>query len=337
MPAHSRRVSLPIAYRWIATCSKKGNQSLAWAKYSNTKVCADLPSSAIGSFLLQCCVQACLFFHIQYLTWSSIDVLLALQRLFVFRLLPSFSSASSSFLPLSSSTLDRHSSHHSHSFATRLAADSSPRQTCAPRLTEILRKQKTSGAVDNMKHFTGRVVALATFVASVHALNGIVAPANISADTKFEVTFENANSDQYRVYLAAALAGVNGPTCKFVAASPRFSCTKKSASPNKESHRLPHQLDFSQEPTQQPLHPRERRTISKLLFHRRRRPNHRPRRHLQQPLRPQRRDRKLLGIRKQARRLALLECRRPPLHRLRVRSRVRHGFVSGQFDREGCF
>lgn len=77
-----------------------------------------------------------------------------------------------------------------------------------------------------MKHFTGRVVALATLTASVHALNGIVAPANISADTKFEVTFENANSDQYRVYLAAALAGVNGPTCKF-AASLRFSCTKK--------------------------------------------------------------------------------------------------------------
>lgn len=77
-----------------------------------------------------------------------------------------------------------------------------------------------------MKHFTGRVVALATLAASAHALNGIVAPANISADTKFEVTFENANSDQYRVYLAAALAGVNGPTCKF-AASLRFSCTKK--------------------------------------------------------------------------------------------------------------
>lgn len=65
-----------------------------------------------------------------------------------------------------------------------------------------------------MKYFIGRVVALATLAASVHALNGIVAPANISADTKFEVTFENANSDQYRVYLAAALAGVNGPTCK---------------------------------------------------------------------------------------------------------------------------
>lgn len=70
-------------------------------------------------------------------------MLLALQRLFVFRLLSSSSSsASSSLLPLSSSTLDRHSSHHSHSFATRLAADSSPRQTCAPRLTEILRKKQ---------------------------------------------------------------------------------------------------------------------------------------------------------------------------------------------------
>ncbi|EMF13358.1 uncharacterized protein SEPMUDRAFT_132679 [Sphaerulina musiva SO2202] len=67
-----------------------------------------------------------------------------------------------------------------------------------------------------MKYFTGRVVALATLAASVHALNGIVAPANISADTKFEVTFENANSDQYRVYLAAALAGVNGPTCYLI-------------------------------------------------------------------------------------------------------------------------
>lgn len=154
-------------------------------------------------------------------------MLLALQRLFVFRLLSS--SSFSSLFPLSSSTLDRHSSHHSHSFATRLAAESSPRQTCALQLAEIIRKQKTSGAVDNMKCFTGRVVALATLAASVHALNGIVAPANISADTKFEVTFENANSDQYRVYLAAALAGVNGPTCK-LAASLRFSCTKKSAS-----------------------------------------------------------------------------------------------------------
>lgn len=122
----------------------------------------------------------------------------------------------------------------------------------------------------------------------------------------------------------------------FVAASP--DSLAKCASPDKNpSHRLPHQLDFSQEPTQQPLHPRERRTFSKLLFHRRRRPDHGPRRHLQQPLRPQRRHRKLLGIRKQARRLALLECRRPPLHRLRVRSRVRDGFVSGQFDREGRF
>lgn len=81
-----------------------------------------------------------------------------------------------------------------------------------------------------MKCFIGRVVALATLVASVHALNGIVAPANISADTKFEVTFENANSDQYRVYLAAALAGVNGPTCKFVAL-PNF--LTKCASPDK--------------------------------------------------------------------------------------------------------
>ncbi|KAI5362060.1 hypothetical protein Slin15195_G057100 [Septoria linicola] len=59
-------------------------------------------------------------------------------------------------------------------------------------------------------------VALTSLVVSASALNGIVAPGNITADKKFEVTFENGNDDEYRVYLAAALAGVNGPTCYLV-------------------------------------------------------------------------------------------------------------------------
>ena len=75
-----------------------------------------------------------------------------------------------------------------------------------------------------MKCFTGRAVALVTLVASANALNGIVAPGNISAGSTFEVTFENANSDQYRVYLAAALAGVNGPTCKLELRRLSFEC-----------------------------------------------------------------------------------------------------------------
>jgi hypothetical protein len=51
--------------------------------------------------------------------------------------------------------------------------------------------------------------------AVVHALDGIVAPGTVAADSDFNVTFQNGNGDQYRVYLAAALGGTNGPTCKY--------------------------------------------------------------------------------------------------------------------------
>lgn len=75
-----------------------------------------------------------------------------------------------------------------------------------------------------MQSFTSKcAVALASLVISASALNGIVAPGNITADKKFEVTFENGNDDEYRVYLAAALAGVNGPACEHLSRS-RHSC-----------------------------------------------------------------------------------------------------------------
>lgn len=48
------------------------------------------------------------------------------------------------------------------------------------------------------------------------ALDGIVAPALVSAGEPFEVSFENGGSDprdQYRVFLAAASVGQNGPMC----------------------------------------------------------------------------------------------------------------------------
>jgi len=49
------------------------------------------------------------------------------------------------------------------------------------------------------------------FAATASALNGIVAPASVSANSDFQVTFQNENSDTYHVYLAAALTGTNGP------------------------------------------------------------------------------------------------------------------------------
>lgn len=55
---------------------------------------------------------------------------------------------------------------------------------------------------------------LATLTAATTALDGIVAPSEVEAGNEIEVTFQHSNDDQYRVYLAASLAGSNGPTCK---------------------------------------------------------------------------------------------------------------------------
>ncbi|CZT14160.1 uncharacterized protein RCC_00133 [Ramularia collo-cygni] len=59
-------------------------------------------------------------------------------------------------------------------------------------------------------------LTLAALVVAVSALNGIVVPASIEAGTGFEASFQDANDDQYRIYVAAALSGVNGPTCYLV-------------------------------------------------------------------------------------------------------------------------
>ncbi|KAK5134170.1 hypothetical protein LTR08_006830 [Meristemomyces frigidus] len=68
-----------------------------------------------------------------------------------------------------------------------------------------------------MRSFDTRYAALAaSLIASVHALNGIVVPGTVAANTPFNATFQNGGSDSYRVYLSAALAGVNGPTCYLV-------------------------------------------------------------------------------------------------------------------------
>ncbi|EME45092.1 hypothetical protein DOTSEDRAFT_43502 [Dothistroma septosporum NZE10] len=68
-----------------------------------------------------------------------------------------------------------------------------------------------------MQSFTKRcAVALLTLTTAVTALDGIVAPAEVAAGEEFEVTFQSGNDDNYRVYLAAALAGSNGPTCYLV-------------------------------------------------------------------------------------------------------------------------
>jgi len=82
---------------------------------------------------------------------------------------------------------------------------------------------------DNMHSFTARYVAVAaSLIAAAKALNGIVVPDSIRANTAFNATFLDQNSDTYRVYLAAALGGGNGPTC-----TPSVAATRRGLLANK--------------------------------------------------------------------------------------------------------
>ncbi|KAI7152866.1 hypothetical protein KC349_g8732 [Hortaea werneckii] len=65
-----------------------------------------------------------------------------------------------------------------------------------------------------MVSFAAQIAVLsASLVVGANALSGIVAPDSVQAGESFNVTFENADDSQYRVYLAARLSGSNGPTC----------------------------------------------------------------------------------------------------------------------------
>ncbi|KAK0277911.1 hypothetical protein LTR35_009748 [Friedmanniomyces endolithicus] len=65
-----------------------------------------------------------------------------------------------------------------------------------------------------MRPSIARTLALAaSLTITAQALDGLTVPNTIAADTEFQATFQNGNSDNYRVYLAASLAGTNGPTC----------------------------------------------------------------------------------------------------------------------------
>ncbi|KAI7468889.1 hypothetical protein KC351_g13406 [Hortaea werneckii] len=65
-----------------------------------------------------------------------------------------------------------------------------------------------------MVSLAAQIIAFsASLVVGTNALNGIVAPDSVQAGESFNVTFENADDSQYRVYLAARLSGSNGPTC----------------------------------------------------------------------------------------------------------------------------
>ncbi|KAK3066979.1 hypothetical protein LTR53_016416, partial [Teratosphaeriaceae sp. CCFEE 6253] len=60
---------------------------------------------------------------------------------------------------------------------------------------------------------TRQIALVACLAAAAQALTGIAVPATVAADAEFQATFQNGNSDSYRVYLAASLAGANGPAC----------------------------------------------------------------------------------------------------------------------------
>ncbi|KAI6789783.1 hypothetical protein KC361_g8328 [Hortaea werneckii] len=65
-----------------------------------------------------------------------------------------------------------------------------------------------------MLSITAKIIVLsASLIVGANALNGIIAPDSVQAGESFNITFENANDNQYRVYLAAKLSGSNGPTC----------------------------------------------------------------------------------------------------------------------------
>lgn len=178
-----------------------------------------------------------------------------------------------------------------------------------------------------MPSFTTRAAALATLVLGASALDGIVTPANITAGEPFDITFKGANDNTYRVYLAAALAGVNGPTCKHPSQSPHHSQTTNT-SPN----RLPPKLHHPLLPPNKPLHPGFRRSQRILLQHRNSRPHNLPRRHILQPIHPPQRHRLLLRLRRLPRRKPILVPRSTPLYSLRMRSKMRHGFLPGRFE-----
>ncbi|KAK6440023.1 hypothetical protein LTR95_003756 [Oleoguttula sp. CCFEE 5521] len=57
------------------------------------------------------------------------------------------------------------------------------------------------------------VASAACLLTLAQALNGIVVPSTITAAQPFNATFQNASSDSYRVFLAAAVTGTQGPMC----------------------------------------------------------------------------------------------------------------------------
>lgn len=141
-------------------------------------------------------------------------------------------------------------------------------------------------------------LTFAALIVAVSALNGIVVPATIKADSEFAATFENANENQYRIYVAAALLGSNGPTCM------SYICSGSQRS-LLTSRRLPCQLHQARH-IRQLDHPRRRRTISFILLHRHRGSHHRPSFYLQQSFQPHQSHGRILPVREQPRWISIL-------------------------------
>jgi len=162
-----------------------------------------------------------------------------------------------------------------------------------------------------------RYITLAAgLAATASAISGIVVPGSIAADSSFEASFEDAGvSDNYRVFLSAAVVGANGPmcTCHLVCFA-RYDILTIS--------RLPQELH---QPlvAGQPYHPSCCRPRRKLLLHRHRRSFERPGHDLQQSLHLHRRIWSTNPIRAASQRRALLGREQVALRRYGVRSQVR--------------
>lgn len=62
-------------------------------------------------------------------------------------------------------------------------------------------------------HIANYAALAASLVNLAHAVD-VTIPVTIAADTSFQMTLKDFDSnDDYRVYLAAALGGDTGPTC----------------------------------------------------------------------------------------------------------------------------
>lgn len=148
--------------------------------------------------------------------------------------------------------------------------------------------------------FTKAAVFATLFAASAgaqNAISNIEINSTVSAGSPTQVSFTGADTREYNVYLAAAIIGENGPTCK----PHRLSPTLPNTNPPKRLPRNQHNPNL----TPHPPCPALRRPRSRLLLHSHH-PHGLPKPSLQPPIHLNQHDRRPLRLRKSPERRPLL-------------------------------